>query len=154
MQLGIDTVPVLVGHVSYLLLSKPAKGVEKTLSLLSLLGDLLPIYKYGYLTCSKSITRLVNLKFLLLTLCSHREVVDELKAAGASFIQFDEPALVLDLEPQQLEAFTKAYSELESSLSGLSVFLETYFADIPAETYKLVGSHYFPLHHKVFFFVR
>lgn len=45
MQLGIDTVPVLVGPVSYLLLSKPAKGVEKSFSLLSLLGSILPIYK-------------------------------------------------------------------------------------------------------------
>ncbi|KAJ6296744.1 hypothetical protein OIU78_022463 [Salix suchowensis] len=36
--LGVDTVPVLVGPVSYLLLSKPAKGVEESFSLLSLLG--------------------------------------------------------------------------------------------------------------------
>ncbi|KAJ8534361.1 hypothetical protein K7X08_007685 [Anisodus acutangulus] len=38
-----------------------------------------------------------------------REVISELKAAGASWIQFDEPTLVLDLEAHQLEAFTKAY---------------------------------------------
>jgi hypothetical protein len=34
MQLVIDTVLVLVGPVSYLLLSKPANGVEKISSLL------------------------------------------------------------------------------------------------------------------------
>lgn len=45
MQIGVDTVPVLIGPVSYLLLSKPAKGVEKTFSLLSLLDKILPIYK-------------------------------------------------------------------------------------------------------------
>lgn len=45
MQLGVETVPVLIGPVSYLLLSKPAKGVEKTFSLLSLLDKILPIYK-------------------------------------------------------------------------------------------------------------
>lgn len=45
LQLGVDTVPVLVGPVSYLLLSKPAKDVDKTFSLLSLLGKILPIYK-------------------------------------------------------------------------------------------------------------
>ncbi|KAF9611936.1 hypothetical protein IFM89_037156 [Coptis chinensis] len=44
-QLGVDTVPVLVGPVSYLLLSKPAKGVEKSFSPLSFLGRILPIYK-------------------------------------------------------------------------------------------------------------
>ncbi|KAJ0968176.1 hypothetical protein J5N97_025093 [Dioscorea zingiberensis] len=98
--LGIDTVPVLIGPVSYLLLSKPAKGVEKSFSLLSLLEKVLPVYK---------------------------EVIAELKAAGASWIQFDEPTLVMDLHSHQLQAFTEAYSELESSFSGLNVLIETYF---------------------------
>ncbi|KAL0344893.1 UNVERIFIED_CONTAM: 5-methyltetrahydropteroyltriglutamate--homocysteine methyltransferase [Sesamum radiatum] len=111
--LGVDTVPVLIGPVTYLLLSKPAKGVEKTFPLLSLLDKILPIYK---------------------------EVVAELKAAGASWIQFDEPTLVLDLESHQLEAFTKAYTELESSLSGLNVLVETYFADLPEATFKTLTS--------------
>ncbi|EEF36692.1 5-methyltetrahydropteroyltriglutamate--homocysteine methyltransferase [Ricinus communis] len=110
---GVDTVPVLVGPVSYLLLSKPAKGVEKTFSLLSLLGKILPVYK---------------------------EVISELKAAGASWIQFDEPTLVLDLDSHKLQAFTDAYSELESTLSGLNVLIETYFADIPAEAFKTLTS--------------
>ncbi|PKU69946.1 5-methyltetrahydropteroyltriglutamate--homocysteine methyltransferase 2 [Dendrobium catenatum] len=111
--LGVDTVPVLVGPVTYLLLSKPAKGVEKTFSLLSLLDNILPIYK---------------------------EVVAELKAAGASWIQFDEPTLVKDLDSHQLEAFTKAYTELESSFSGLKVVIETYFADVPVKAYKTITS--------------
>jgi 5-methyltetrahydropteroyltriglutamate--homocysteine methyltransferase len=111
--LGIDTVPVLIGPVSYLLLSKPAKGVDKSFSLLSLLGSILPIYK---------------------------EVVAELKAAGASWIQFDEPTLVKDLDAHELAAFTSAYAELESAFSGLNVLIETYFADIPAENYKTLTS--------------
>ncbi|KAM6595823.1 hypothetical protein CsatA_006347 [Cannabis sativa] len=111
--LGLDTVPVLVGPVSYLLLSKPAKGVEKSFSLLSLIGNILSVYK---------------------------EVVAELKAAGATWIQFDEPTLVKDLDSHQLQAFTHAYSELESSLSGLNVIIESYFADVPAEAYKTLTS--------------
>ncbi|XP_060966029.1 5-methyltetrahydropteroyltriglutamate--homocysteine methyltransferase 2-like isoform X5 [Cannabis sativa] len=113
MYLGLDTVPVLVGPVSYLLLSKPAKGVEKSFSLLSLIGNILSVYK---------------------------EVVAELKAAGATWIQFDEPTLVKDLDSHQLQAFTHAYSELESSLSGLNVIIESYFADVPAEAYKTLTS--------------
>ncbi|KAI4998764.1 hypothetical protein ZWY2020_054106 [Hordeum vulgare] len=111
--LGVDTVPVLVGPVSYLLLSKAAKGVEKSFSLLSLLDSILPIYK---------------------------EVVAELKAAGASWIQFDEPTLVKDLAAHELAAFSSAYAELESALSGLNVLIETYFADVPAESYKTLTS--------------
>ncbi|KAL3535968.1 hypothetical protein ACH5RR_004429 [Cinchona calisaya] len=111
--LGVDTVPVLVGPFTFLSLSKPAKGVEKTFPKLSLLDKILPVYK---------------------------EVITDLKAAGASWIQFDEPILVLDLESHQLQAFTKAYSELESSLCGLNVLIETYFADVPEEAYKAVTS--------------
>ncbi|KAF5475777.1 hypothetical protein F2P56_007548 [Juglans regia] len=111
--LGVDTVPVLIGPVSYLLLSKPAKGVEKTFPLLSLLDKILPIYK---------------------------EVISELKGVGASWIQFDEPTLVMDLDSHKLKAFSDAYSELESSLSGLNVLVETYFADVPAEAYKALTS--------------
>lgn len=111
--LRVETVPVIVGPVSYLLSSKPAKGIEKSFPLLSLLDKILPVYK---------------------------EVISELKAAGASWIQFDEPKLVMDLDAHQLQAFTHAYTELETSLSGLNVLIETYFADIPAEAYKTLTS--------------
>lgn len=67
-----------------------------------------------------------------------REVIAELKSAGASWIQFDEPTLVLDLDSNKLAAFSAAYTELEAPLSGLNVLIETYFADIPAESYKYV----------------
>lgn len=74
------------------------------------------------------------------TMNTSREVVSELKAAGASWIQFDEPTLVLDLDSHKLKAFTDAYAELESTLSGLNVLIETYFADVPAEAYKILTS--------------
>ncbi|XP_062171700.1 5-methyltetrahydropteroyltriglutamate--homocysteine methyltransferase-like [Alnus glutinosa] len=111
--LGVDTVPVLIGPISYLLLSKPAKGVEKSFSLLSLIDKILPVYK---------------------------EVVTELKAAGATWIQFDEPTLILDLHAHQLQAFSHAYSELESSFAGLNVLIETYFSDVSADAYKTLTS--------------
>lgn len=37
-----------------------------------------------------------------------------------------------------MQAFSHAYSELELSLSGLNVLIETYFADVPAEAFKTV----------------
>ncbi|KAK8570881.1 hypothetical protein V6N13_103280 [Hibiscus sabdariffa] len=53
---------------------------------------------------------------------------------------FDEPTLVLDLDSHQLQAFTAAYADLESSLSGLNVLIETSFAGLTVEAYKtLVG---------------
>lgn len=44
--LGIDTVPVLVGPVTYLLLSKGDKSAPKGFNTLSLLDAILPVYKY------------------------------------------------------------------------------------------------------------
>lgn len=44
-QLGIDTVPVLVGPVTYLLLSKGDKSAPKGFDTLSLLDAILPVYK-------------------------------------------------------------------------------------------------------------
>lgn len=111
--LGVDTVPVLVGPVSYLLLSKPAKGVEKSFPLLSLIDKILPIYK---------------------------EVLAELKAAGATWIQFDEPTLVKDLDFDQFQALTHAYSELESATPGVNILIETYFADLTAEAFEVLTS--------------
>ncbi|KAJ0547227.1 putative cobalamin-independent methionine synthase MetE, UROD/MetE-like superfamily [Helianthus annuus] len=100
---------MLITSFIYLLLSKPAKGVEKTFDLLSLLDKILPIYK---------------------------EVIAELKEAGATWIQFDEATLVKDLVAHQLQAFTKAYADLESACSGLNVLVATYFADVPADAFK------------------
>ncbi|KAI5081562.1 hypothetical protein GOP47_0002153 [Adiantum capillus-veneris] len=112
-ELGIETVPVLVGPFSYLRLAKPAKGVELTYNCLSLIDSLLPVYK---------------------------EVVSKLKAEGASWIQLDEPTLVLDLEPHHYEVFKKVYEYLGAEVGGIKILVETYFADIPSEAYKtLVG---------------
>lgn len=142
MQLDIDSVPILVGPVSYLLLSKSAKGVKKNFSLFTLLDKIVPIYKY--VQCCLAFQHFVfgsclifSCPFVMLDYFC-REVIGELKAAGASWIQLDEPTLVKDLDAHQLQAFTQAYSELESSLSGINAVVETYFADLPAEAYKTV----------------
>ena len=46
----------------------------------------------------------------------------------------------MDLDSHKLHAFTDAYSQLESTLSGLNVLVETYFADVPAEAFKTLTS--------------
>jgi 5-methyltetrahydropteroyltriglutamate--homocysteine methyltransferase len=68
----------------------------------------------------------------------NREVISELKAAGAEWIQLDEPTLVLDLEAHTLDVFKHAYSTLGSQLPGVKLLIETYFVDLPVATYKYV----------------
>ena len=79
---GIETRPVLIGPVSFLLLGKTQ---EEDLDALDLLDDLLPVYA---------------------------EVLRELAEAGAEAVQLDEPNLVLDLTDEERAAFTEAYEAL------------------------------------------
>lgn len=44
----------------------------------------------------------------------------------------------MDLDSYQLDAFTHAYKELESSVSSLNVLVETYFADLTTEAYSTI----------------
>jgi len=79
---GVETRPVLIGPVSFLLLGKTQ---EDDLDALDLLDDLLPVYA---------------------------EVLQELADAGAEAVQLDEPNLVLDLSDEERAAFTEAYEAL------------------------------------------
>ena len=79
---GIETRPVLIGPVSFLLLGKTQ---EEDLDALDLLDDLLPVYA---------------------------DVLRELAEAGAEAVQLDEPNLVLDLTDEERAAFTEAYEAL------------------------------------------
>ncbi|KAG2187339.1 hypothetical protein INT44_005025 [Umbelopsis vinacea] len=99
--LGINTRPVVVGPVSFLHLGKPAKGVEE-FNTLDLLPKVLPAYV---------------------------ELFKQLEAAGADWIQVDEPILVLDLESSVKLAFEKAYKTL-SGATQLKTLLTTYFGRI------------------------
>ncbi|KAF6173990.1 hypothetical protein GIB67_039941 [Kingdonia uniflora] len=76
---------------------------------------------------------------------SFLEVLAELKAAGATWVQIDEPILVMDLDSHKLKAFTEAYEQLEDALSGFSVIIETYFANLLPEAYKETCCFYFML---------
>jgi 5-methyltetrahydropteroyltriglutamate--homocysteine methyltransferase len=98
--LGIHTRPVLIGPVSFLLLSKVrAKGREDHVDKLSLLPNLLPAYL---------------------------ELLGELKKAGADWVQIDEPCLVVDPEPGIEKSYQAAYKEIVKS--GLKIVLTTYFS--------------------------
>ena len=79
---GVETRPVLIGPVSFLLLGKTQ---EDGLDALALLDDLLPVYA---------------------------EVLQALADAGADAVQLDEPTLVLDLSDEERAAFTQAYDAL------------------------------------------
>ncbi|MBB6498520.1 5-methyltetrahydropteroyltriglutamate--homocysteine S-methyltransferase [Pedobacter cryoconitis] len=96
-RLGINSKPVIVGPVSYLLLGKEKEdGFDK----LDLVKKLLPVYI---------------------------QILTELKAHGAQWIQFDEPFLALDINEKAKEAYKYVYAEIKKQFPQLKVLVTTYF---------------------------
>ncbi|QKV96653.1 5-methyltetrahydropteroyltriglutamate--homocysteine S-methyltransferase [Streptomyces sp. NA02950] len=100
LALGHTARPVLVGPVSYLLLAKPAPGVDPSFAPLTLLDRLIPVYA---------------------------EVLADLRAAGATWVQLDEPALVQDRTPAELNAAARAYRELGALTDRPRLLVASYF---------------------------
>jgi 5-methyltetrahydropteroyltriglutamate--homocysteine methyltransferase len=99
-ELGIDTVPVLVGPVSFLLLAKSEDGAAKDFDRLSLLGDLLEVYG---------------------------EVLERLAEQGATWVQLDEPCFVEDRSERELAALGESYEQLCRVHERTQICVKTYF---------------------------
>ena len=97
LALGHKIKPVLLGPVTYLWLGK-VKG--EAFDRLSLLKDILPVYQ---------------------------QVLAELAQRGVEWVQIDEPALVLELPQEWLNAFKPAYEALQGQVKLL---LTTYFDSV------------------------
>lgn len=109
LALGITTKPVLIGPLTFLLLGKEKQDFDKVEVLLP---RLLPQYV---------------------------AVLQKLATLGAKWIQLDEPALVKDLTPSDLEAYRTAYTTLAASLANTDtrILLATYFDDLPYQDLAL-----------------
>ncbi|HEX2436001.1 MAG TPA: 5-methyltetrahydropteroyltriglutamate--homocysteine S-methyltransferase [Solirubrobacterales bacterium] len=99
-ELGLDTVPVLVGPVSLLLLGKSADGVPEDFDRLSLIEPLIEVYG---------------------------EVLERLAEQGATWVQFDEPCFVEDRSERELDALRLAYEELAKVQERTRILVKTYF---------------------------
>ncbi|KAG8164178.1 hypothetical protein KVR01_006096 [Diaporthe batatas] len=101
-EAGIETRPVLVGPVSFLHLGKADRG--QSVDPIDLLDKLVPVYE---------------------------ELLTQLKQAGASTVQIDEPVLVLDLPAKAKAAFKPTYEKLASLGDKIpNLVFTTYFGDI------------------------
>ncbi len=103
---GIETMPVLLGPVTYLLLGKVLGRdgkVDRGFERLSLLEGLLPVYA---------------------------QVLRALNTAGARWVQFDEPVLVQDRTPSELAAVRLAYERLAAAAGGTRLVVQTLFGEL------------------------
>ncbi|WP_430646266.1 5-methyltetrahydropteroyltriglutamate--homocysteine S-methyltransferase [Agromyces sp. GXS1127] len=104
---GFVTRPVLVGPVTFLLLSKAADGAPEGFRPLDRLADLVPVY---------------------------RAILGELAEAGAEWVQLDEPGLVSESldEPRDrvLEAVALAYDALGAAEARPAIFVAAPYGDL------------------------
>ncbi|MFJ6048989.1 5-methyltetrahydropteroyltriglutamate--homocysteine S-methyltransferase [Streptomyces sp. NPDC092307] len=113
LALGHTARPVLVGPITYLLLAKPAPGVAADFEPLTLLDRLLPVYA---------------------------EVLASLRAAGAEWVQLDEPALVQDRTPADLNAAARAYRDLGALTDRPKLLIASYFGRLGRALQVLAAS--------------
>ncbi len=99
-DLGIVTKPVLLGPVSFLLLSKPGDGVDERFDLLDLLEPLLDIYA---------------------------EVLVRLGGLGAEWVQMDEPCFAQDRTGAELAGLARGYDRLAGLEGTPKLCVSTYF---------------------------
>lgn len=95
----INTVAVLPGPLTFLLLGKPARG-EDDFDRLSLLPDLVAVYSM---------------------------ILPRLAFSGCEWVQFDEPALCQDRTPAEIDAFRTAYKRLAGGGRRPKICVKTYF---------------------------
>jgi len=96
---GIPARPVVIGPITFLLLSKGVKGGGAPIERLE---ELVPIYS---------------------------ELVSLLSDNGAQWVQFDEPALVTDISPDAPALAEAVYNVLGSASNRPAIYVATYFGD-------------------------
>ncbi|WP_248760311.1 5-methyltetrahydropteroyltriglutamate--homocysteine S-methyltransferase [Pseudarthrobacter sp. SSS035] len=119
---GIETRPYIVGPVTYLLLSKASDEAPAGFAPLSRLEDVLPVYV---------------------------QLLEKLAAAGASWIQLDEPALVVDQDTPAAEieaAVARAYEVLSGAAKRPQILVSTPYGALDGQLGTLAATNIDALH--------
>lgn len=119
-QAGYNARPVLVGPVTLLALGKAGKDASsESFDPVSLLSKLAPVYG---------------------------ELLAKLAAAGAEWVQIDEPVLVLDVAEKYAAEFKAAYDVIAKAAPQVKILLATYYGALEsnlaiAKSLPIAGLH-------------
>jgi 5-methyltetrahydropteroyltriglutamate--homocysteine methyltransferase len=113
-KIGIETKPVIVGPFTYVWLGKVPKKQEGTLLV--------------HMVKSRESERFKELVINASRI--YNQILKELEANGVKAIQLDEPALVLDLEEDDVAILTESYRTLTQGLKDIEVFIHTYYESL------------------------
>ncbi len=109
--LGIDTKPVFIGPYTFLKLARTPEATE--------------------LELDKGLVNAVAAVYV--------EVLAKFNELGAAWVQLDEPYLVLDKEPGDVELFKTLVHQDPVAKGNVKVLLNTYFGHIARQTVNLLG---------------
>jgi 5-methyltetrahydropteroyltriglutamate--homocysteine methyltransferase len=113
-KIGIETKPVIVGPFTYVWLGKVPEKQEGTLLVHMVKSRESERFKELVINASKI----------------YNQILKELEANGVKAIQLDEPALVLDLEEDDVAILTESYRSLTQGLKDIEVFVHTYYESL------------------------
>lgn len=119
---GVETRPYIVGPVTFLLLSKASDDAPAGFSPLSRLEDVLPVYT---------------------------ALLEKLAAAGASWVQLDEPSLVVDQDTSAEEiqaAVARSYEVLSAAANRPQLFVSTPYGALSGQFATLAATGIDALH--------
>lgn len=123
---GVETRPYIVGPVTFLLLSKASDDAPAGFSPLSRLEDILPVYT---------------------------ALLEKLAAAGAGWVQLDEPALVVDQDTPAGEiqaAVARSYEVFAGAAKRPQLFVSTPYGALNGQLGTLAATGIDALHLDVF----
>ncbi|SIS22625.1 5-methyltetrahydropteroyltriglutamate--homocysteine S-methyltransferase [Williamsia sterculiae] len=110
LALGVPARPVVIGPITFLVLSK---SVEPGARLLDRVDELVPLYA---------------------------ELLRLLRAAGAEWVQLDEPALVADRTPDEIAIAARVYQQLAGESDRPSILVASYFGSLGDALPALAGT--------------
>ncbi|WP_326823810.1 5-methyltetrahydropteroyltriglutamate--homocysteine S-methyltransferase [Streptosporangium sp. NBC_01756] len=111
--LGVETRPVLIGPLTYLLLAKAAPDAPAGFRPLDLLDQLVEVYT---------------------------DLLERLAGAGAQWVQLDEPALVADRTAEEVGALARVYERLGGLPSRPRILAATYFGTVGAGALRALAA--------------
>jgi len=114
--LGIETKPVLIGPITYLLIGKEK---ESGFNRIDLINNLVPVYE---------------------------EILTKLAAEGAQYVQIDEPYLALDIDASTRELYQTVFAKLAAAAQGIKLIAATYFEALKDNEETAVNLPVYALH--------
>ncbi|WP_107841296.1 5-methyltetrahydropteroyltriglutamate--homocysteine S-methyltransferase [Metasolibacillus meyeri] len=87
---------------------------------------------YTFIQLTKGYDRVSKASFVLALLPLYTQVIKELVAVGAEWVQLEEPALVTSLDKEEIQLVQEIYAQLTTAVPEAKIMLQTYFESLSA----------------------